>query len=87
MYRELLRLKTMDVYRNVDVLNIYGDLEDGSGTDGRVSTVSAKSFKYIIKDAAKSYKEIEFKGKMAGHRMLHHNYEVSDDIMDFLWAK
>lgn len=87
VYRELLGLKTMDVYKNVDVLNIYGDLEDGSGTDGRVSTVSAKSFKYIIKDSAKSYKEIEFKGKMAGHRMLHHNYEVSDDIMDFLWAK
>ncbi len=50
-YQELQQLK--DVYngKNVDVLNIFGDLKDGTHSDGRVSNSSSKSLKYLLGDS------------------------------------
>ena len=73
--------------RQIKVLNIYGDLEDGSKSDGSVSVASAQTYKYLINNRAKSYREVEFKGKMAQHSKLHENDEVDKVIINFLWKK
>lgn len=55
-YQELLSLrKTFP--RETKVLNIYGDLGDGSHSDGDVPVNSAKALKYLLAGRAKSYRE------------------------------
>ena len=34
--------------RNIRVLNMYGDLQDGSKSDGSVAVSSVRSYKYLI---------------------------------------
>lgn len=71
----------------VNVLNIYGNLDNGSNTDGRISTTSARSLKYLIGNRAKSYQQIEFRGWDAAHSLLRRNPVVSQKIIDFIWGK
>ncbi|WEV45782.1 alpha/beta hydrolase [Streptococcaceae bacterium ESL0687] len=71
----------------IDILNIYGNLEDGSDSDGSVTTVAAKSLKYLANKYAKSYEEVEIKGEDAQHSKLHENSQVDKLIGDFLWQK
>ena len=83
-YRGLLPLrKTFP--RDTRVLNIYGNLEDGTNSDGDVGINSAKSLKYLVKNRAKSYQELMIKGKNAQHSKLHDNDEVNRAIIKFLW--
>lgn len=85
-YRELLPLrKTFP--RNTRVLNIYGDLEDGSHSDKDVPVNSAKSLRYLVAGRAKSYHEVEIKGKNAQHSKLHNNSQVNQELIKFLWTK
>ncbi|WP_281166042.1 alpha/beta hydrolase [Liquorilactobacillus sicerae] len=67
------------------VMNIYGNLNNGSNSDGRVSTVSARSLKYLLQHRAKSYQQIKISGASAQHSRLHHNLKVSRLINQFLW--
>lgn len=83
-YRELLGLR-QDFPRNTAVLNIYGDT--GKQSDGSVPVNSAKSLKYLVADRAKSYKEVEIKGKNAQHSKLHNNSQVNRELIKFLWEK
>ncbi len=72
----------------VPVLNIYGDLNDGTNSDGVVSVVSARSLSYLLKPYALSYQEVLITGPKAQHSALHHhNPQVSQAIMNFLWHK
>lgn len=73
--------------RQIEVLNIYGNKEDGSNSDGSVSVASAQSYKYLINGRAKSYSEVEIKGKNAQHSKLHENKEVDKLLIDFLWKE
>lgn len=73
--------------RQIEVLNVYGDLKDGSKTDGSVSVASAQTYKYLINNRAKSYREIEIDGKMGQHSKLHENAEVDQALISFLWKK
>lgn len=86
-YKELLGLK--DIYRGkqIEVLNIYGDLQDGTHSDGRVSNSSSKSLKYLLGDSPKTYKESKYTGKSAQHSALHENKAVANEIIQFLWNK
>lgn len=86
-FKNLLSLK--DIYKNkgIDVLNIYGDVQDGTHSDGRVSNSSSKSLKYLLGDSPKSYKESKFTGKTAQHSQLHENKDVANVIIHFLWNK
>ena len=85
-YRELLGLRR-DFPRNTAVLNIYGDVEDGSHSDEDVPVNSAKSLKYLVAGRAKSYQEVEIKGKNAQHSKLHNNSQVNRQLIKFLWEK
>lgn len=85
-YKELLGLrKTFPT--NTAVLNIYGDLDNGSHSDRDVPVNSAKSLKYLVAGRAKSYREVEIHGKNAQHSKLHNNSQVNRELINFLWAK
>lgn len=81
-YEKLLGLKDVYKNKNIEVLNIYGDLKDGTHSDGRVSNSSSRSLKYLLGNSPKTYKESEYIEK-AQHSALHHNKEVSDEIINF----
>lgn len=83
-FKQLLPLRK-HYPRKIEVLNIYGNKEDGSKSDGSVSVASAQSYKYLINGRAKSYREVEIKGKNAQHSKLHENEEVDHLLIDFLW--
>lgn len=86
-YQELQQLKEIYKGKNIDVLNIFGDLKDGTSSDGRVSNSSSKSLKYLLGDSPKSYRESKYEGKSAQHSQLHENKEVAKEFIAFLWTK
>lgn len=83
-FRGLLPLRST-FPTNTKVLNIFGNLEDGTNSDGDVSNNSSRSLKYLIGSRAKSYKTLMIKGKNAQHSKLHNNQEVNKAIINFLW--
>lgn len=86
-YKQLMVLK--DIYKNkhIKVLNIYGDLHDGTHSDGRVSNSSSKSLKYLLGNSPDYYHESKYTGKSAQHSQLHENKDVANELIDFLWKK
>lgn len=68
-YRNLLSLRKI-FPKNTKVLNIYGNLEDGTNSDGDVSNASAQSLKYLINGRAKSYRQLMIRGKGGQHSKL-----------------
>ncbi|SNV54367.1 alpha/beta hydrolase [Mammaliicoccus stepanovicii] len=81
--------KIQEIYKgqHIDVLNIYGDLQDGTHSDGRVSNSSSKSLKYLLGNSPQSYRESKYEGPNAQHSQLHENSEVANDIIKFLWER
>ncbi|TYK44179.1 alpha/beta hydrolase, partial [Staphylococcus pseudintermedius] len=73
--------------KNIDVLNIYGDLKDGTHSDGSVSNTSSRSLKYLLGGSAKTYRESEYVGPSAQHSELHDNEKVARELIQFLWGK
>ncbi len=74
--------------QQVAVLNMYGDLHNGSHSDGRVTTTSAKSLRYLLGNRPKSYREKEIVGPNAQHSKLHENNQVVNrEMINFLWGK
>ncbi len=69
------------------VLNIYGDVLDGSKSDGPVPVRSAQTLRYLVSPRAKSYQEKEIRGKMGQHSKLHNNSQVDRALIKFLWGK
>ncbi|MBC1473537.1 alpha/beta hydrolase [Listeria grandensis] len=69
---------------SLEVLNIAGDVEDGTKSDTSVSLASALSGKFIFNHVA-SYKELVMTGSQAQHSRLHENRDVDDAIKAFLW--
>lgn len=85
-YRELTKLRTT-YPTGVKILNIYGNLQDGSNSDGTVPNNSSKSLRYLVSPVAKSYTEHEIKGARAQHSKLHSNSQVDALLINFLWKK
>ena len=85
-YQELLALRKL-YPRQVEVLNIYGNLQDKTNSDGRVAVESAKSLRYLLAKRIKSYREIEIKGRGGQHSQLHENRRVAKEIVNFLFLK
>ncbi|MFT8566941.1 MAG: alpha/beta hydrolase [Liquorilactobacillus satsumensis] len=84
-YRYLLKQRNNFPANQVQILNIFGNLEDGTNSDGDVSEVSARSLKYLLQGRYKRYTEIEIKGKKGQHSQLHENKQVDQAIGRFLW--
>ncbi|MGM9892038.1 alpha/beta hydrolase [Limosilactobacillus sp.] len=86
-FKELLSLR-QNFPTNTRVLNIYGDLDNGSHSDGDVPVNSAKSLKYLVGTRAKSYRELPLHGRSAQHSRLHNNnHQVDQALINFLWTK
>lgn len=84
-YRGLLDMKSH--YPNTaQVLNIYGDLKDGTYSDGRVTNVSSRSLEYLLGDDIASYETYKVTGPKAEHSELHDNPVVINKINAFLWG-
>lgn len=86
-YRQLLALRQRYPWHQVRVLNIYGDLGDGTDSDGRVANNSSRSLRYLVAHRALSYRDKQFKGRNAQHSKLHHNAQVDRTLIKFLWNK
>lgn len=84
-YQELLKLRTDYPKDQVSVLNIFGDKNDGSHSDGSVSNASSQSLRYLISNRTKSYKELKITGKDAQHSKLHENTVVDKALNHFLF--
>lgn len=86
-YKELLDLR-QTFPKNIRVLNIYGDIGNGSHSDGDVPVNSAKSLRYLVANRAKSYHELEIHGRKAQHSQLHNNnHQVDNALIKFIWEK
>lgn len=81
-YPDLQQLKDIYKGQEIEVLNIYGDLQDGTNSDGRVSNSSSKSLKYLLGNSPKSYKESKFEGKTASTA----NYTKTNKSRMRLWS-
>lgn len=83
-YQKLKKLR--QIYpTNAKVLNIYGDL--GDGTDSQVDNKSSRALKYLVASRAKSYQEQRITGDNAKHELLHRNPQVDAILIKFLWGK
>lgn len=85
-FTELTKLRST-YPRTSKVLNIYGDIKDGSHSDSQVPVNSAKTLRYLVGNRAKSYQEKEFTGAHARHSDLHHNAKVNRVLFNFLWGR
>ncbi|MFD0896772.1 alpha/beta fold hydrolase [Loigolactobacillus binensis] len=90
VHPEYLRLERLRrrFPQQAQVLNIYGDLKDGTAADKVVTLVSAKSLRYLVADQAASYQTQKVTGPNAEHSRLHQNNPVVDGaLIAFLWGK
>lgn len=85
-YRSYYRAR-MHFPTETKILNIYGNLEDGSNSDSLVTNVSARSLAYLLQKHVTSYKELMIKGPNARHSQLHNNAEVNRAVIRFLWNR
>ncbi|WP_407886437.1 alpha/beta hydrolase [Levilactobacillus sp. N40-8-2] len=83
-YKALLPLRQTYPKHQIAVLNIYGDKNDGSHSDGSVSNASSKSLRYLVAGRAKSYQERKIVGPNAQHSKLHDNPQVDKLLINFL---
>ncbi|WP_295730439.1 alpha/beta hydrolase [uncultured Limosilactobacillus sp.] len=85
-YKGILSLR-QTYPKTAKVMNIYGDIKDGSHSDSQVPVNSAKSYKYLVGNRANSYVEHEITGKSGKHGNLHENKQVDQYLINFLWSK
>lgn len=84
-YARLLKNRTH--FRAKSVLNIYGNVQDGTDTDTVVSVNSALSLGYLLRGLTK-YQTLEVTGPHAQHSQLHeHNVTVDRAMLQFIWGK
>ncbi|MFC6206922.1 alpha/beta hydrolase [Levilactobacillus tongjiangensis] len=83
-YQALLPLRQTYPKNQIDVLNIYGDKDDGSHSDGSVSNALSQSLRYLVASRAKSYQEQKIMGPGAQHSKLHDNVRVDRLLIHFL---
>lgn len=82
----LRRQDNLDLH-TADVLNLYGNLEDGTHSDGKVLNASSRALKYLLAGHVHSYHEREFVGWRAQHSLLRVNVGVAESVNTFLWRR
>lgn len=74
-------------YPHAAVLNICGDLDDGSHSDGVVPNAVSKSLKPLLGNRPSKYRLVTIHGKKAQHSALHNNSQVNRLIINFIWKR
>ncbi|WP_283679191.1 alpha/beta hydrolase [Lentilactobacillus sp. Marseille-Q4993] len=83
-FKHLLKFRK-NLPRGLKILNMYGDLGNGTRSDGVVTTVSAQSIRYLVKGLPIAYHQKRFMGYNAQHRMIHiNNQPVKKSMAKFL---
>ncbi|WP_125583569.1 alpha/beta hydrolase [Levilactobacillus cerevisiae] len=86
-YQKLVNNRKTIPLNQIRVLSLYGNLDNGTDTDGTISVSSAKSLRYLFWGRSKSFKEVELTGDLASHNALpRRNPEVVRDMEHFLWG-
>lgn len=80
-YKEMLKARPIYRKNKVEILNVYGDI--GNGSDGVVEIPSALSLKYLTPNS--DYHLAKFTGVKADHGGLPNNPKVLQKIIEFLW--
>lgn len=84
-YEQLLKLRN-NMPNQARVINMYGNVGNGSNSDGVVTDASAKSLAYLIKDRVSSYGTVELTGPTAQHSQQHiDNLKVISVLEKFIW--
>ncbi|MCD8787539.1 alpha/beta hydrolase [Staphylococcus gallinarum] len=86
-YKDLQQMKYNYPKKSVDVLNVYGDLQDGSHSDGKVTNQSSLSLKSLLNGYVNSYRTFKVEGEHGEHSALHDYKVVADEINAFIWNK
>ena len=84
-FRRALRMRRHFPVNQVDVLNIYGNIGDGTYWDGKVLNVSSRSLKYLLGRRLRTYRTLPIYGPQAQHSLLRYNLEVAGATNHFLW--
>jgi len=84
---QLLAGKRTNFPHNVHLLNIIGNLDDGTNSDSLVTNVSARSIKPLLRGTNVNYTEKVFHGKTAQHSQLHENAAVALAVDRYLWHR
>ncbi|CAJ1229019.1 hypothetical protein LXEBMM8_EKPBGFGD_02107 [Lactiplantibacillus xiangfangensis] len=84
---QLLAGKRTNFPHNVHLLNIIGNLDDGTNSDSLVTNVSARSIKPLLRGTNVNYTEKVFHGKAAQHSQLHENAAVAMAVDRYLWHR
>ncbi|WP_461225855.1 alpha/beta hydrolase [Lacticaseibacillus suihuaensis] len=84
-YQDAINLRHVFPKDQVDILNLYGNLEDGSHSDGKILNASSRSLRFLLGKQARSYREKEFLGWDARHGLLRLNHRVAKTVNRFLW--
>lgn len=69
-----------------EMLNIVGDLEDGTDGDGTVPSRSALAIGYLMQTSGIEYQNEIITGSQAHHSQLHENTQVDKLVANFLWG-
>lgn len=71
--------------KDISILNVAGDLKDGSESDGSVSTHSAFALRFLFEKHARDYQEITVTGKGGGHSAITKSEKFKDRLIRFIW--
>lgn len=71
--------------KTAKVVNIYGDLKNGSDSDGIVSNQSSVALKYLVSGRVASYRQKQFTGRYASHANQTHSASVQNYLYNVLW--
>lgn len=71
--------------KNIHVLDVAGDLKDGTESDGSVSTHSAFALRLLFQKHAQSYQELTVTGKSASHSSITKSTKVEKKLIEFMW--
>ncbi|MGX7394491.1 alpha/beta fold hydrolase [Carnobacterium mobile] len=72
--------------KTIKMLNIVGDVQNGSDSDGTVPVRSGLAIGYLMQTNGLDYHEEEIVGSQAHHSQLHENTQVDKLVGDFLWG-
>lgn len=71
--------------KNVKVMNVYGNVGDGSNSDTLVTNASALSVNYLLRHQDSPVINRCWRSPKATHSGLHRSQKVDNWIADFLW--
>lgn len=72
---------------NLRILDVAGDLKDGTESDGSVSIHSAFALRLMFQKHAKSYQELLVTGKSGGHSAITKSEKLQNELVRFIWKK